>query len=114
MHGLLKLNSTTLAEPRCATHSRLRALEEYRQHVLRPPDQINLLDCAVLIAKHAYPQLVGKLNHPHALMHWVQRCSGAWTVCNHSCKFSYQYMEYHALCMLCILTAQHDLLPTLR
>ena len=25
----------------------------------RPPDEINLLDCAVLIAKHAYPQLVG-------------------------------------------------------
>ena len=24
----------------------------------RPPDQISLLDCAVLIAKHAYPQLV--------------------------------------------------------
>ena len=24
----------------------------------RPPEQINLLDCAVLIAKHAYPQLV--------------------------------------------------------
>ena len=25
----------------------------------RPPDQLSLLDCAVLIAKHAYPQLVG-------------------------------------------------------
>ncbi len=46
--------------------SRLRALEEYRQHVRRPPDQISLLDCAVLIAKHAYPQLVGtdSVAHP--------------------------------------------------
>ena len=28
----------------------------------RPPEQISLLDCAVLIAKHAYPQLVSGLS----------------------------------------------------
>lgn len=37
---------------------RLQALEDYREHLQRPEEDISLLDCALLIAKHAHPQLV--------------------------------------------------------
>ncbi|KAK9811709.1 hypothetical protein WJX72_008808 [[Myrmecia] bisecta] len=36
---------------------RLRALDSYRLHLQRPDHDINLVECALLIAAHAYPDL---------------------------------------------------------
>ncbi len=41
-----------------AARRRLQAFEDYREQMERDDDDIDLLDCALLIAKHAHPALV--------------------------------------------------------
>ena len=53
-----ELSHTTSNLPSLLSCRRVQALEEYREQMLLEDSQIDVLQCALLIAKQAHPDLV--------------------------------------------------------
>ena len=78
---------------------RLRALEEYREHLQRPEHEINLLDCALLIAKHAHPQMVRQT--PKSVHDFCYgRITSVFSVCDSILRSSHHCLLRHILYMI--------------
>lgn len=58
--GLLSCLSGTIMNGRSGVwrSRRVQALEAYQRHMQRPDEEIDLMECSLLISQHAHPMLV--------------------------------------------------------
>lgn len=70
LHSIALCDFVCVHEAHAAFRRRLQALEAYEEQMQRREEEIDVFECALLIAKHAHPDLVRRTSPP-AWVRWV-------------------------------------------